>query len=47
MKNTNGKEDTAFTVQYDFVMPKRFELRYVNEIHTKIASRVDEAPICE
>ena len=29
MKNVNGKEDTAFTVQYDFVMPKRFELRYV------------------
>ncbi len=31
MKNTNGKEDTAFTVQYDFVMPKRFELAYINE----------------
>ncbi|MFA5136890.1 MAG: threonine--tRNA ligase [Patescibacteria group bacterium] len=31
IKNVNGKEDTAFTVQYDFVMPKRFELRYVNE----------------
>jgi threonyl-tRNA synthetase len=31
MKNVNGKEDTAFTVQYDFVMPKRFELKYVNE----------------
>ncbi len=31
MKNTNGKEDTAFTVQHDFVMPKRFELRYINE----------------
>lgn len=30
MKNVNGKEDTAFTVQYDFVMPKRFELKYVN-----------------
>lgn len=30
MKNTNGKEDTAFTVQYDFVMPKRFELTFVN-----------------
>lgn len=30
MKNVNGKEDTAFTVQYDFVMPKRFMLRFVN-----------------
>ena len=28
MKNFAGKEDTAFTVQYDFVGPKRFELRY-------------------
>lgn len=28
MKNTLGKEDTAFTVQYDFVMPKRFDLTY-------------------
>lgn len=31
MKNVNGKEDTAFTVQYDFVFPKRFGLNYVNE----------------
>ncbi len=31
MWNVNGKEDTAFTVQYDFVMPKRFKLTYVNE----------------
>lgn len=31
MKNVNGKEDTAFTVQYDFVMPKRFNLDYINE----------------
>jgi threonyl-tRNA synthetase len=31
MKNTNGKEETAFTVQYDFVMPKRFNLTYTNE----------------
>jgi threonyl-tRNA synthetase len=29
MKNVSGKEDTAFTVQYDFVMPKRFELEYI------------------
>jgi threonyl-tRNA synthetase len=28
MKNFAGKEDTAFTVQYDFVGPKRFSLRY-------------------
>ncbi|MCX7996868.1 MAG: threonine--tRNA ligase [Patescibacteria group bacterium] len=35
MKNVNGKEDTAFTVQYDFVMPKRFELRYIDEDGTE------------
>ncbi len=28
MKNVNGKEDTAFTVQYDFCMPARFNLTY-------------------
>ncbi len=31
MFNVNGKEDTAFTVQYDFVMPKRFNLVFTNE----------------
>ncbi len=31
MFNANGKEDTAFTVQYDFVMSKRFKLEYINE----------------
>ena len=31
MKNFSGKEDTAFTVQYDFVMPKRFNLVYIDE----------------
>jgi threonyl-tRNA synthetase len=30
MRNVNGKEDTAFTVQYDFVMPKRFNLTYTD-----------------
>lgn len=30
MKNANGKEDTAFTVQYDFCMPDRFDLTYVS-----------------
>jgi threonyl-tRNA synthetase len=30
MKNVNGKEDTAFTVQYDFCMPERFNLTYVD-----------------
>lgn len=29
MKNVNGKEDTAFTVQYDFCMPDRFNLTYI------------------
>ncbi len=31
MKNVLGKEDTAFTVQYDFVMPKRFDLVYTDK----------------
>ena len=31
MKKVSGKEETAFTVQYDFVMPKRFNLTYINE----------------
>lgn len=31
MKNVNGKEDTAFTVQYDFCMPGRFNLTYIGE----------------
>jgi threonyl-tRNA synthetase len=30
MKNVTGKEDTAFTVQYDFVGPKRFNLTYID-----------------
>jgi len=31
MKNAGGKEDTAFTVQYDFCMPERFDLSYTGE----------------
>lgn len=31
MKNLYGKEETAFTVQYDFVMPKRFGLSYADK----------------
>ncbi|MBI2100898.1 MAG: threonine--tRNA ligase [Candidatus Vogelbacteria bacterium] len=30
MRNINGKEDTAFTVQYDFCMPERFDLTYID-----------------
>ncbi|MFA5051772.1 MAG: threonine--tRNA ligase [Patescibacteria group bacterium] len=30
MKRVNGQEETAFTVQYDFVMPKRFNLVYTD-----------------
>jgi len=29
IKNVMGKEETAFTVQYDFVMQKRFEMKYI------------------
>ncbi|MBI2109512.1 MAG: threonine--tRNA ligase [Parcubacteria group bacterium] len=35
MKNANGKEDTAFTVQYDFCMPERFDLSYIGEDGSK------------
>ena len=31
VKKANGSEETAFTVQYDFVMPDRFDLVYTNE----------------
>src|SRR3989344_4195034 len=31
VKNVIGKEETAFTVQYDFVLPKRFKLTYTDE----------------
>ncbi|HYD92854.1 MAG TPA: threonine--tRNA ligase [Candidatus Paceibacterota bacterium] len=31
MKNVNGKEDTAFTVQYDLSSPKKFDLVYTGE----------------
>ena len=31
MKNVNGKEDTAFTVQYDFCMPDKFDLTYTGQ----------------
>ena len=30
IKKVNGQEETAFTVQYDFVMPQRFEMKYIN-----------------
>lgn len=31
MKDFSGKENTAFTIQYDFVMPKRFNLTYIDK----------------
>ena len=31
MKNVNGKEDTAFTVQYDLSSPRKFDLTYTAE----------------
>jgi len=30
VKKISGHEETAFTVQYDFVMPKRFDLKYTD-----------------
>ena len=35
MRNFIGKEDTAFTVQYDFVMPSRFNLTYTSSDGTE------------
>jgi threonyl-tRNA synthetase len=35
MKDVRGIENTAFTVQYDFVMPKRFNLTYVGKDGTE------------
>jgi threonyl-tRNA synthetase len=31
MKNVMGKEDTAFTVQYDFCLPQRFKVVYTDD----------------
>lgn len=30
VKKVGGHEETAFTVQYDFVMPQRFDLKYID-----------------
>lgn len=35
MKDVRGKENTAFTVQYDFCMPDRFNLEYIAKDGTK------------
>lgn len=35
MKNALGKEDTAFTVQYDLCLPTRFDLKYIKEDGTE------------
>ena len=31
MRNVNGKEDTAFTIQIDFALPERFEMTYIDK----------------
>lgn len=31
IKNVLGKEDTAFTVQYDFCLPDKFNLKYIDK----------------
>lgn len=35
MKDARGKENTAFTVQYDFCMPDRFNLAYIDSDGTE------------
>ena len=39
VKKAGGKEETAFTVQYDFVMPNRFDLIFTNK------EGKDESPV--
>jgi threonyl-tRNA synthetase len=34
-KNTHGKEDTLFTVQIDFALPKKFDMTYVDSDNTE------------
>ncbi len=31
MRNVLGKEETAYTIQYDFVQPKKFDLKYIDD----------------
>lgn len=31
MRNVNGKEDTAFTIQIDFALPDRFDMTYIDK----------------
>lgn len=46
MKKMSGVEETAFTVQYDFVMPKRFNLVYTDkEGNEKLAFVVHRSSI--
>jgi threonyl-tRNA synthetase len=46
MKDVRGIENTAFTVQYDFVMPKRFNLVYTAKDGTeKLATVVHRSSI--
>lgn len=39
IKNVLGKEDTAFTVQYDFCLPRRFGITYIDH-HGKEATPI-------
>lgn len=46
MKDARGQENTAFTVQYDFVMPKRFNLVYIAKDGTeKLATVIHRSSI--
>lgn len=40
MKNVYGKEDTMFTVQIDFAMPERFEMKYTDETGKEVMPMV-------
>ncbi len=40
MRNVNGKEDTAFTVQIDFAMPDRFDMSYIDKNDKKVRPMV-------
>lgn len=40
MKNVYGKEDTIFTVQIDFALPERFDMKYIDENNRQVRPMV-------
>ena len=40
MKNVYGKEDTVFTIQIDFALPERFDMKYTDENNNQVRPMV-------